>query len=93
MSDAWTEHRTETRHDFLSPIEFILDPPTNGEVLYKGVIVNIAGAGLGVYILEQLSTGQKIIIKTGLPVAQQPAAIRWVKKEKAHFCRAGLKLL
>ena len=93
MSDSGTEHRRETRHDFLTPIEFILDPPTVGDVLHKGVIVNITATGLGVYILDQLSTGQKIIIKTGLPVAPQPASIRWIKKEKTRFCRAGLKLL
>lgn len=87
------EHRTQTRHDFLSTIEFILEPPTNGGKLHKGVIVNVHSEGLGVYILERLSRGQKIIIQTGLPVAQQPAAICWIKKDKASFCRAGLKLL
>jgi len=87
------EHRTQSRHDFLSTIEFTLEPPSNGGKLHKGVVVNVNSEGLGVYMLEKLSAGQKIIIQTGLPVAHQPAAVRWIKKDKASFCRAGLKLL
>jgi hypothetical protein len=93
MSDANMEHREQTRHDFLSNIEFILEPPANGGTLHRGVIINLNSKGLGVYILEQLTAGQKIIIKTGLPIAHQQAAICWIRKEKASFCRAGLKLL
>jgi hypothetical protein len=93
MTNAMMDNRTQTRHDFLSTIEFILEPPGNGGKLHKGVIVNINSEGLGVYMLEKLSEGQRIIIQTGLPVAHQPAAICWIKKDKASFCRAGLKLL
>jgi hypothetical protein len=93
MSDANMENREQTRHDFLSNIEFVLEPPANGGTLHKGVIINLNSKGLGVYILEQLTAGQKIIIRTGLPVAHQHAAICWIKKDKASFCRAGLKLL
>jgi hypothetical protein len=92
MSDDKREQRVESRHDFLSTIEFILDPANSGK-LYKGVIINLNSGGLGIYVLEQFNAGQRIVIKAGLPVAQQKAAICWIKKENAVFYRAGLKLL
>jgi hypothetical protein len=93
MSDAKIENRTQARHDFLSSIEYVLDPPSNDERVRKGVIINITSEGLGVYILDQLPSGQKIIIQKGLPAGYQLAAVCWIRQEKAHFLRAGLKLL
>ena len=91
--DAKIEQRMQTRHDFLSTIEYILEPPSIGGDLHKGVIINIASEGLGVYILDKLETGQKIIIKNGLPPGYDLAAVCWIRQEKTHFCRAGLKIL
>jgi hypothetical protein len=93
MTDAKMEHRTQARHDFLSSIEYILEPPANDEKLHKGVIINVTSEGLGVYILDHLASGQKIIIQKGLPADYQLAAVCWIRQEKTHFCRAGLKLI
>ena len=91
--DAKIEQRVQTRHDFLSTIEYVLAPPSNGGDLHKGVIINIASEGIGVYILDKLDRGQKIIIKNGLPPGYDLAAVCWIRQEKTHFCRAGLKIL
>ena len=93
MVAARIENRNQTRHDFLTSIEYILDHPANRSKLRKGVIINIASEGFGVYILDQLNRGQKIIIKNGLPAGYQLAAVCWIRQETSHFCRAGLKLL
>jgi len=93
MSEEKKEQRFESRHDFLSTIEFILEHPVNSGKLHKGVIINLNSGGLGIYLLEQFDAGQRIIIKAGLPVPQRKAAICWIKKENNVFYRAGLKLL
>jgi len=90
--DAKIEQRMQTRHDFLSTIEYVLTPPSDDEI-HKGVIINIASEGLGVYILDKLDTGQKIIIKNGLPPGYDHATVCWIRQEKTYFCRAGLKIL
>ena len=93
MSDENREHRVESRHDFLSTIEFILEHPANSGKLHKGVIINLNSGGLGIYLLEQFDAGQRIVIKAGLPAPQRKAAICWIKKENTVFYRAGLKFL
>ena len=93
MVDARIENRNHARHDFLTAIEYILDHPANSNKLHKGVIINVASKGLGVYIIDQLNTGQKIIIKKGLSAGYQLAEVCWIRQETSYFCRAGLKLL
>jgi len=91
MSYAKKEQRNHPRYDFPSTIEYVLEPTTDG-VVRKGVTVNMSIAGLRAYLFEALPIGQKIIIKTGIPVAhQQPANICWSKKRDFDFYLSGLK--
>lgn len=94
MSFDKAEKRRDRRLDFHSTIEFILlDPRTNDEAVRKAVTVNLSATGLGVDMLDPLTAGQKIIIKTGLPVDHQPATICWIRKENTDFYQAGLKFI
>jgi hypothetical protein len=91
MSSAQKEQRSHPRYDFPSTIEYILEPQADG-VVRKGVAVNMSISGLSAYVFESLPVGQKIIIKTGIPVAQhQPATIRWSRKRDLDFYLSGLQ--
>jgi len=90
---ARQDKRIETRYDFPSTIEYVLDPPTNGGTVHRGVTVNISNTGLGVYLFDQHMSGQKIVIKTVLPVDYQSATICWSRKEDASFYFSGLKFM
>ncbi len=94
MSFDKAEKRRHTRLNFHSTIEFVLlDHRTKDEAVRKGVTINLSATGLGVDMLDPLTAGQKVIIKTGLPVDHQPATICWIKKENTGFCQAGLKFI
>jgi hypothetical protein len=91
VSSAKQEQRSHPRYDFPSTIEYILEPQEDGAVR-KGVTINMSQAGLSAYVFESLPIGQKIIIKTGIPVAQQQSAtIRWSRKRDLDFYLSGLK--
>jgi len=90
---ASLDKRVATRYDFPSTIEYVLDPPANNGVVHKAVTVNISNTGLGAYLFDQHTTGQKIIIKTILPVDYQSATICWSRKEDASFYFSGLKFM
>jgi len=93
MSHAKKEQRRHPRYDFPSTIEYVLESPANGSIR-KGVSVNMSRDGLGAYVFESLPVGQKIIIKTGIPVAQhQPATIRWSRKRDLDFYVSGLQFM
>ncbi len=91
MSYTKDKQRSYERYDFPSTIEYVLDPQANGKVR-QGVAINMSLAGLSAYVFEPLPIGQKIIIKTGIPVAQnQPATIRWSKEKDPDFYVSGLQ--
>jgi hypothetical protein len=86
-------NRKDTRYDFPSTIEYVLDPPTNGRAVHKGVTVNISHQGLAAYVFDPLPDGQKIVITSTLPVEHRTATICWTKKEDNSFYLAGLKFV
>jgi hypothetical protein len=45
------------------------------------------------YLLDPLPQGQKIIIKTALPVDARTAVICWTRVEKTSLYRSGLKFI
>jgi hypothetical protein len=83
------ENRRYKRFDFLSGIEYILDPPVSKE-LHKAVAVNISEKGMAVYVYRPYLEGQQIIIKSALPITSRIATVRWIKQEDKQFYLVGL---
>ncbi len=92
MRHAGTGQRKDSRYDFPSAIEYLVDSQTTDEV-HRAVTVNISTTGIGAYVFSPHSKGQKIIIKTPLPVHFRMATVRWIKREDASFYLAGLKFI
>ncbi len=84
--------KRECRYDFPSTIEYILDSPSLNTVC-KAVTVNISRSGIAAYVFSRYAEGQKIIIKTPLPVDSRTATVRWIRKEDESFYLAGLKFV
>jgi c-di-GMP-binding flagellar brake protein YcgR len=93
MSDTRKEKRRYERHDYPLQIEYVLDQKKNGETVHRGVTVNISAAGLGAYVLDPLSVGQRVIIRTGLPFDRKLAIICWITEKSASFYSAGMKFI
>jgi PilZ domain len=85
--------RKDPRYDFPSTIEYVLGSQAGDEVAHKGVTIDLSVAGLCMYIFDPLPQGQKIIIKTALPVGSGTAAICWTRKEENSLFRSGLKFI
>ncbi len=81
-----------SRYDFPSTIEYIVDSPAANTVC-RAVTVNISMSGIAAYVFSRYSEGQKIFIKTPLPVDSRTATVRWIKKEDESFYLAGLKFI
>ncbi len=84
--------KRESRYDFPSTIEYIVDSPAADSVC-KAVTVNISPSGIAAYVFSRHPEGQKIIIKSPLPVDSRMATIRWIRKEDESFYLAGLKFV
>jgi len=83
------EKRRSLRYDFPQRIEYILSPETS-ENIYQGVTINISNTGVCLYIFNLIYEGQKIAIKSTLPVPHQTALVRWIKKVDADLYKAGV---
>jgi hypothetical protein len=83
------ERRNSLRYDFPKRIEYGLSPKSSDEIFY-GVTINISNSGLCLYIFKLIPEGQKITIKSNLPISYQTASIRWIKKVDDDFYQAGL---
>jgi hypothetical protein len=69
------ERRRQIRHKFLSSVEFVLNDA--GDRIMKGVLLNISDSGLCMYSYVPLGKGQKIIIKSSLPIRHQAFTVQW----------------
>lgn len=90
MSHAKSEKRRTERYDFPAMIEYVLEAQINIEV-FKGVTINISNNGLSIYAFKPLSEGQRIIIRSALPVHHRVATIRWIMKEDESLYKLGLQ--
>ncbi len=86
------EKRKAERYTYPALIEYVLDSSEPPEVL-KAVTIDISKNGLCIYSFWPLSEGQRVIIKTRLPVDQNSAMIRWIKRENDSLFRIGLRFL
>lgn len=88
-SEGKKDARCARRFDFLSRIEYTLDSPTSPDV-HKGVAVNISDNGMAVYVYRPHPEGQRIFIKSPLPIEFRVATIQWIKQEDKQFYLTGL---
>lgn len=95
MTVSAKDKRRQTRYDFPSTIEYVLEPRGDGAAVevHKGVTVNISMGGFAAYVFDPLPEGQRIAIKTSLPVGCQTATICWTRKEDTNFYLSGLKFM
>jgi len=91
MSYAMT--RKYPRYDYPSTIEYALGSQADDEVVRKGVTIDLSTMGLCMYIFDPLPQGQKIIIKSALPVDSRTAVIRWTRNEESSLYRSGLMFI
>jgi c-di-GMP-binding flagellar brake protein YcgR len=90
---SFTRTRRDTRYDFPATIEYVMGSQSDDEVLHKGVTINLSSTGLCMYIFDPLPKGQRVTIKTALPIDFRTAAICWTRKEDDNFYRSGLKFI
>lgn len=86
------EKRGNLRYDYPATIEYVLHTEMP-EKLLKAVTFNISTSGVGLYVFDKHAEGQKIVIKSDLPVACQTATICWVIEEQNGFYRAGARFI
>jgi hypothetical protein len=87
------QKRIDMRYDFPATIEYVTGSQAGGEVVHKGITINLSSTGLGMYLFDLLPNGQQIIIKTALPVDSRSATICWTRKKDENFYRSGLKFI
>jgi c-di-GMP-binding flagellar brake protein YcgR len=85
--------RKDTRYDFPLTIEYVLEAHTDDKEARKGITIDLSAAGLCMYVFDPLPQGQKITIKTVLPVDSRTAVICWTRNEKNSLYRSGLKFI
>lgn len=85
--------RKDRRYDYPSTIDYVLGHQAEGEAARKAITIDLSTAGLCMYILDPLPQGQKIIIRTALPVDFRTAVICWIRKEESSLYRSGLKFV
>jgi c-di-GMP-binding flagellar brake protein YcgR len=88
MSDS-IERRKHIRYDFPHRIEYALNPETSDEI-FKAVTINISKTGLCLYVFDSLGEGQKMVIRSTLPVPLKTVSVRWTKKIEDNFYKVGL---
>jgi len=92
MYHTFIEYRREERFPYLKTIGYACDNQRTGDVL-KAITINISRSGMCLYLYDSpcAEPGEKILIKSDLPVSSQRGTIKWVEKVDDGFYRAGLK--
>ncbi len=90
MSHPQTEKRKTERFGLPSRnIKYALEPETADEV-FTGITINISSGGLGLYAFAPHPEGQRIVIKSSLPVEHRIATVRWIKEEHKDLYKLGV---
>ncbi len=58
-----------------------------------GATINISDAGMCIVTSSHLEEGECIILKNDLSLLSRKATVRWVKKYRQNFCKAGLMFI
>jgi len=90
---SYASTRRDRRYDYPSRIDYVLGSQAEGEVVRRGITIDLSSTGLCMYLLDPLPQGQKITIMTALPVASQAAVICWTRKDENSLYRSGLKFI
>lgn len=83
------ERRNHLRYTYLTNTEYMLNPPTNGEI-FKCAVVNVSDSGINLFISRPLDMGQEITIRGDLPNLARTAVVRWTKN-LGEFYTVGLE--
>jgi c-di-GMP-binding flagellar brake protein YcgR len=90
---SYVTTRKEPRYDYPSTIQYVVgSSQADDEAARKGITIDLSAAGFCMYVFDPLLQGQKIIIKTALPVDSRTAVICWTRKESSLY-RSGLKFI
>jgi c-di-GMP-binding flagellar brake protein YcgR len=89
---SYVTTRKEPRYDYPSTIQYVVGSQAADEAARKGITIDLSAAGFCMYVFDPLPQGQKIIIKTALPVDFRTAVICWTRKESSLY-RSGLKFI
>jgi c-di-GMP-binding flagellar brake protein YcgR len=84
--------RKEPRYDYPSTIQYVVGSQADDDAGRKGITIDLSATGFCMYVFDPLPQGQKIIIKTALPVDSRTAVICWTRKESSLY-RSGLKFI
>jgi len=92
MATSDIERRGNSRYDLPDQIEYVLDPDTTGKV-YKGVTIEVSYSGMRLYVFHLLARGQKLTIRSALPISSQTATVKWIEKVEDGFYKTGLMFI
>ncbi len=92
MATSDIERRGHSRYDLPDQIEYVLDPDTTGKV-YKGVTIEVSYSGMRLYVFSLLARGQKLTIRSALPISSQTATVKWIEKVEEGFYKTGLMFI
>jgi hypothetical protein len=92
MATSDIERRGHSRYDLPDQIEYVLDPDTTGKV-YKGVTIEVSYSGMRLYVFSLLPRGQKLTIRSALPISSQTATVKWIEKVEEGFYKTGLMFI
>lgn len=85
--------RQYPRYDFSSTIQYKIDAPSSGGEDRIAVVTNISTAGIRALLFFEHPKGQKIFIKSELPVDYHSATVQWIQKKDDGLFLAGLKFV
>jgi len=88
----FSERRKHKRFNILDAKIHVLDSKKNNPLL-EGSIDNFSQYGLCIMTPKPLKQGQEIAIKDEFIAFPQPARVRWSKKYKDDYYKAGLELM
>jgi len=89
---SYASTRSDRRFDYPSTIQYVVESQADGEAARKGITIDLSATGFCMYVFDPLPQGQKIIIRTALPVDRRTAVNRWTRKESSLY-RSGFKFI
>ncbi len=84
--------RSHVRYDFHKEVEYTINE-AGAEKIFKGIIINISEAGLGLYVYNPLNRGQEIILKTDIRELNRKGNIRWCTQLGENIYKVGLMFI
>lgn len=84
--------RACVRYDFQKEIEYTISHANNQQIL-KGIVINIGGTGIGLYVFNPLIIGQEIFLITDIGELNRKGRICWCKELGDNVYKVGVKFI